>query len=116
MGRIPVAVPIRPKVGVEVWDPDFKLGWELPRDEVTPEAPDSQAGQATPISHYLSKTKEAILDCLSVDHPQTAEQLVKSVKVKHGVECEEQTVRKYMGPFKKAKLVARVKQGYVLLK
>ena len=59
MDRIPVAVPIRPKVGVEVWNPDFKFGWKLPRDEASADAPDCQPGQATPISHYLSKTKTA---------------------------------------------------------
>lgn len=116
MKSIPVAVPVLPKVGTSVWDSDFKLAWEIPTDNPLQGTPNKSTVDARPRSHYMSRTKQALLECLDTESPQRAADLRNQIERRYGIECEVQTVRFYMSQFKKLGLVDTVKQGYILRK
>ena len=105
MDEIPVAVPVLPRVGTEIWNDNFVRGWTLPKPIIGP-VDGSVATSITSLSHVLTSGQQEIFDVVK-ETPLSGKAIHKLLGGSY------ETVRKYVRVLMKMNLIHRVSQGYV---
>ena len=113
MDVIPVAVPVVPRCGADVWDEDYVVQWMVPDQSAAPALvtdPDNGTSQTAvmpdPLSYSLSETKLKLVNAVD-EVPCSAKKLAKLVG------CEQQTCRRYLPELVRQGLIRKVGTGYV---
>lgn len=108
MDRIPIAVPILPRCGASIWQPDYQTRWAIPDHCSTSTDRNLHNMDEVPVSHTLTETQQKILDTVrAVGEP------IRGEKISRLVDCSNDTVRKYVVTLMRLGLIHHVSQGYV---
>ena len=107
MGRIPVAVPILPRCGADIWDEDYVMRWRIPEPSITTVNVIRQTTvPPDPLDYTLSETRLKLIE-VTDNTPRSIKDLAKRAG------CDYQTAKGYLPELKRMGHVRKVDQGYV---
>lgn len=110
MPTIPVAVPVLPRCGADIWNEDYVTEWRIPAPSTISVTPSTLVQHTTvppdPLNYTLSETRWKLIEATD-NEPRSIKELAK----RSG--CEYQTAKEYLPELKRSGHVRKVKQGYV---
>lgn len=108
MDQVPVAVPILPRCGASIWQPDYEMSWAVPEGSDVSADRSVRNSDDIPVSHTVTAVQQKMLNALrAAGEPLRAERLSELV------DCSFDTVRRYVGVLMRRNLIHHVSQGYV---
>lgn len=108
MDAIPVAVPILPRCGADIWEPDYEFGWTIPDRNNASTDRSHRDRDEVPLSHKLTPVQQQIVNAV-----RAAEEPLRAETISELIDCSFDTVRKYVLELMRRGLIHHVSQGYV---